>query len=257
MDGRNISLIILIVLLTINEASAENSTLVIIHASLMTFAWIFLAPMAIILARYYRRFASKKHLCGYPVWFPLHFLCAFFCVACSIAAFILILWEKDWLWVSSNLSINFAHSIAGIIGLGLACLQFVYSGCRPSLGSSGRDLFNKVHFGIGAVAFLAATVALYIALYIARMKSGWEEIGIMMGWLIWLYLVLVLLEILRFFDNQYLIKVPFPNTYPNEIHNRFDTVRKFILLFHFLVSLGIATAMIVFLSLSTPDPAIE
>ena len=34
----------------------------------------------------------------------------------------------------------------------------MYSVCRPSLGSSGRDLFNLVHFLIGAASFVFASI---------------------------------------------------------------------------------------------------
>lgn len=89
----------------------------------MAFAWIFFASNAVILARYYRRLLPTKHICGYPVWFPFHFIFALSLGACSLAAFLVIIAEKDWLWVSSFSHINFAHSILGAIGAGFAGLQ--------------------------------------------------------------------------------------------------------------------------------------
>lgn len=168
----------------------------------MVFAWMFLASTGIILSKFYRRLMPSKHICGYPVWFPFHVLIAIGVVCFSIAGFVLILYERNWKWNSDLLPINFAHSIMGIIGIGGACLQFLYSICRPSLGSSVRDVFNKIHSLIGHFAFLFANIAILIALFIKRVHLGWVPTGIMMGWLVWLFLVFSTLEILKYFDNR-------------------------------------------------------
>ncbi len=168
----------------------------------MVFAWIFFASNAIILARYYRRLLPSKHICGYPVWFPFHFFCAILTAACSLSAFLVILAEKKWNWLSTTNSVNFSHSIVGIIGIGFAFMQFVYSLCRPSLGSSARQCFNIIHATIGMIAFAFSTTAILIALFIDRVHLSWPETGIMMGWIFWCFVVFSLLEILRYFDTR-------------------------------------------------------
>lgn len=232
---------------SVNYNDQQRQMLVQSHGAVMAFTWTAIASNAIILARYYRRLAPSKHMCGYPVWFPMHFFCALCCGLFSLAAFIVILAEKNFYWTSSNINVNFVHSILGVVGIGLCGVQFLYSMCRPSLGSSMRDLFNTLHRTIGVLAFLFSTAALCSALFIQRIGLGWIEVGIIMGWLVWLFLVFFVLEILKFFDNKYLMKVPFPDTYPNEIHNRFDTIRLILLVLHLIASIGVGTAMIVFI----------
>lgn len=163
---------------------------------------MFLASTGIILSKFYRRLMPTKHILGYPVWFPFHVLIAILVVGFSIAGFVLILAERNWKWNSTLLPTNYAHSIMGIIGIGGACVQFLYSICRPSLGSSLREVFNKIHSMIGHFAFLFSTIAILIALFIKRVHLGWVPTGIMMAWLVWLFAVGSLLEILKFFDNR-------------------------------------------------------
>ncbi len=175
----------------------------------MVFSWIFFASNALILARYYRRLLPSKHICGYPVWFPFHLFCALLAAGCSLAAFLVILSEKKWKWVSNSNSINFAHSIVGIIGISLAFLQFFYSTCRPGIGSTARKYFNMIHTIIGISAFAFTTTAILIALFIKRVGLSWPETGIMMGWIFWCFVVFSLLEILRYFDIKCKIQIFF------------------------------------------------
>jgi hypothetical protein len=135
-----------------------------------------------------------------------------------------------------------------------------------------RDCFNVFHRFIGTMAFFASSkfsflniffhftdhqnenliivlaAALCNALFIERISLGWQNVGIIMGWLLWLFLIFLVLEILKFFDDQYLIQTPFPDTYPNEIHNRFDKIRLILLVFHVIISFGVGIASIVFIA---------
>ena len=44
----------------------------------------------------------------------------------SVTAFIVILADLEWKWVGQTLSLNFAHSILGIITIGFSIIQVNY-----------------------------------------------------------------------------------------------------------------------------------
>lgn len=104
-------------------SSNSHSCSFFFSGAVMAFTWTAIASNAIILARYYRRLAPSKHMCGYPVWFPMHFFCALCCGLFSLAAFIVILAEKNFYWASSDIDVNFVHSILGVVGIGLCGVQ--------------------------------------------------------------------------------------------------------------------------------------
>jgi hypothetical protein len=62
-------------------------------------------------------------MCGYPVWFPIHFVCALATAIFSLSGFLVILGEKKWTWVNASIPVNFTHSILGAFGLGFCGLQ--------------------------------------------------------------------------------------------------------------------------------------
>lgn len=45
---------------------------------------------------------------------------------CSVTAFIVILADLNWKWVSASSKVEFAHSIFGIVTIGLSIIQVEY-----------------------------------------------------------------------------------------------------------------------------------
>lgn len=56
-------------------------------------------------------------------WFNIHRPFMILVVLMSITAFIVILADLEWKWVENSGSINFIHSIFGIVTIGLAIIQ--------------------------------------------------------------------------------------------------------------------------------------
>ncbi len=50
-------------------------------------------------------------------------------------------------------------------------------------------------------------------------------------------------------------KNPLPATYPNEIYNKYDSIRNYVYILHIIASLAISTTLIVFIGISSPTAA--
>ena len=58
------------------------------------------------------------------MWFIIHRPMMMSVPIISVAAFIVILWEANWQWISiSDSTTFFAHSIFGIVTIGLSIIQ--------------------------------------------------------------------------------------------------------------------------------------
>jgi hypothetical protein len=94
-----------------------------LKAGIMLIAWLFLAPLGMILARYYKFVFPHTKICNLKIWFVLHrplMLLAYVVTVCSI---LIIFADKDWLWINTTNLNAFVHSIIGMTVLGLATLQ--------------------------------------------------------------------------------------------------------------------------------------
>jgi hypothetical protein len=95
------------------------------HAILMIIAWMFFVPTAIITARYFKFVYPDTMVLGKQIWFTIHRSCMIFSYVLSFIAFLVILSYLDWQWIDPSESLNFAHSIFGIVVLGLALFQVI------------------------------------------------------------------------------------------------------------------------------------
>jgi hypothetical protein len=93
------------------------------HGGLMSAAWMLFASIAIIIARYHKYLFPDTSVFGVKVWFFVHRLFMLITVALTIAGFVVIFWHMDWKWQTKIDKTNFAHSITGIITIGLVLIQ--------------------------------------------------------------------------------------------------------------------------------------
>ena len=89
----------------------------------MAFAWMFFASTAILFARYFKFIFPNLKLFKLQFWFNIHRPFMIFVVVLCIIAFLVILSDLNWQWVSQVNGVNFAHSIFGIFVIGLAIIQ--------------------------------------------------------------------------------------------------------------------------------------
>jgi hypothetical protein len=94
-----------------------------ILASLMLIAWMLFVPIGVIFARYFKFIFPDFKVCNVQFWFFVHRPLMISVPIINITAFILALAAASWTWVSSSSSLIFAHSIIGIIIIGLSIVQ--------------------------------------------------------------------------------------------------------------------------------------
>ncbi len=88
---------------------------------------MFLVATGILLPRYYKYIFKPRQLCGKDVWFVLHVIIMTLVAVINLIAFLVILSELDWRWVSVDRPLEFAHSIFGIFAFGLIYIQVKFS----------------------------------------------------------------------------------------------------------------------------------
>lgn len=95
----------------------------LILACLMIFVWLFLIPSGIIIARYHKNLLPSLRIFNVPFWFNMHRLIMIISLFLTIPAFILILAQNNWHWVSADNRTKYTHSILGIVTFGLLFFQ--------------------------------------------------------------------------------------------------------------------------------------
>jgi hypothetical protein len=94
----------------------------------MAIAWMFFAVTGIVFARYYKFIFPNLKLFKIDFWFNIHRPVMIFVSVVSVAAFLLILYDLEWKWVdyATVSKTTFAHSVCGILAIGLAFLQVTF-----------------------------------------------------------------------------------------------------------------------------------
>uniref|UniRef100_A0A7S0G3Q2 Cytochrome b561 domain-containing protein n=1 Tax=Rhodosorus marinus TaxID=101924 RepID=A0A7S0G3Q2_9RHOD len=118
------------------------------HGALMVTAWIFLVPLGIIMARYFRQKTDR--------WFDIHRIVQGTAIIISLASFILAL-------VESVGGISTGHLVIGVIVTALSLLSAsAATFFRPVKDSRRRKQFNIMHRGTAVVIFALAVANCYI-----------------------------------------------------------------------------------------------
>jgi hypothetical protein len=96
----------------------------------MIVAWIFLAPIGLLSARYFKYLFEEHNFLGTKLWFLIHRPILILAVLVTIAGFIVILEDKDFKWIKpgkNGTRIGLAHSIFGILVIALSVIQVIYN----------------------------------------------------------------------------------------------------------------------------------
>jgi hypothetical protein len=105
----------------ITKPIVETSWLAKVHGSLMIIAWVFLASIGIMIARFYKPMWSNRPIGKLRVWFTFHRPVQMAVLALSLLGLLAILIDKGFTWSTSGNELT--HSILGIIVISLALLN--------------------------------------------------------------------------------------------------------------------------------------
>ena len=100
----------------------------------MIIAWVLLASIGVLLPRYYKNILPKRTLFNKKIWFAVHIILMSLTCLVSVVAFLFVLAALGWEWSALPQSedstllkkfktIDFTHSIIGIVTIGLALIQ--------------------------------------------------------------------------------------------------------------------------------------
>jgi hypothetical protein len=115
----------------------------------MIISWVFLVPIAIVIARYYKALFPDILLCGIQFWFFVHFPVMIFALVLAFIALLVIISDLNWMWVEPIERLDFAHSFFGIMAI---CLGFLQVNC---------DTFHNYCLKMSSLSRLKITIALF------------------------------------------------------------------------------------------------
>ncbi|XP_054279295.1 putative ferric-chelate reductase 1 homolog [Macrosteles quadrilineatus] len=157
--------------------SEASKLLLRLHGAFMIAAWLGLAPLGIVLARYFRQTWITTSVCGKDVWFAWHRLLMLLVWLLTLAGAVVIVAEVGG-WVSSA---SVLHALVGVLATLLCFIQPFMALCRPHPGASNRPLFNWAHWLVGNVAHLCAIVAIFLAVGLGKAElpqwMDWVLVG--------------------------------------------------------------------------------
>ena len=131
-------------------ALAGNKDYIMLHGAIMTVAWAYLAPLAILAKRFGPGLGcSRNQNATYPLPFVLHAGLMGITIACTVAMVILALAE-----FSGDNSRD--HKTVGLIVLCLSLLQLVMQVAKPPRSSDYRKYFYYGHAVQGVVCYALA-----------------------------------------------------------------------------------------------------
>ena len=250
---------------------ADLTGLMKAHGLLMIFAWIILVSTGILVARYFKPAWPKSKICGKPVWFAIHRTVMVTAVVLTLISFVLILVYKKGQWSSPLSKRAFAHSIVGILVIILATAQPFMAIFRCHPDAQYRFIFNYAHATVGICAFTLSIAAIFLAVFFTRfelqLKKDW---AILVAWCCWLPVIFVIFEIIELCHRKSVSEEDEADSYDMPAYNpylqppmpskpaatkvannpRLDRLKGSLLLFHFLVAIGLGVALMVLIGQS-------
>ena len=126
------------------------------HGCLMVLTWCLLVPIGILFARYFKYLLASNTCCNVPFWFVIHRPLLVISPIIAILAFIIVFSVLNWKWVDSVLTLDFVHSIFGIITIVLAVVQSILGFSRCDVGHKYRYIYNHTHRMLGILIFICS-----------------------------------------------------------------------------------------------------
>jgi hypothetical protein len=168
-----------------------------IHGCLMVFAWVFLASIGILIARYFKNLGGKRKVLNVHIWFLIHRSCMSLVWLISIASFLIILWNNEWNWVLKASKIPFLHSVFGMLTIGLTFIQPIMGFVRCDHGHRYRYVFDYSHSTVGILAIACAIVSIFLALFMDQIQVTIAAKALLITWCACFFLNVFVNEVLR------------------------------------------------------------
>jgi len=136
------------------------------------------ASTGMLMARYYKQTWKNLKPLGKDLWFRAHQLFMSLVVILSIAAFIVMWFEKGFLPYSYEYIRKNPHPATGFASILCACAQPIMAYFRPHPDTSRRWVFDWLHWFVGNSAFLMAICTLFLAVDLGAAKLSGKNIEV-------------------------------------------------------------------------------
>ncbi|XP_070211750.1 putative ferric-chelate reductase 1 homolog [Littorina saxatilis] len=175
-------------------AKANSLTLVKLHGSVMTLAWILTASVGVLVARFYKVSWPAKTTCGLKVWFAVHRASMVFTFLATVAGIIFIFVHVGGYKQLTGPEYQQAHPILGIVVTVLTVLNPIMSLFRCAPDHDARPFFNWAHWLVGSCAYILGVATVAIGTRMSAMAIPEYVTYIVVGFGAWHVLAHLLLE---------------------------------------------------------------
>ncbi|KAH9491836.1 DOMON domain-containing protein frrs1L [Bulinus truncatus] len=181
---------------TITSQNSDNNGLVKTHGCLMVVAWILLASIGTVVARFYKPVLNGT-LISQKVWFQLHRSSMVLVLCVTAAAFIIIfVKEKEWSKLEGEESYLRGHPIMGVIVMILTISNPVMALFRPHPGTPKRPIFNWAHLFVGLSAHILGVITIFFGVKLQSADTPDYAVKILGAYVAWQIFVYILLELI-------------------------------------------------------------
>ncbi|XP_033738944.1 putative ferric-chelate reductase 1 homolog [Pecten maximus] len=143
-----------------------------LHGSLMIFAWVLLASIGIVMARFYKPVWSEKKMLGEAYWFQIHRSLMILATLAVIAGIVIIFVDVGkWSHLEGQADWKRAHPYIGIVVGAVVILNPLMALFRPHPGDKYRFIFNWAHWAVGTIGHLIAVLNIFIGVELPATKA--------------------------------------------------------------------------------------
>lgn len=176
------------------------STMVKIHATLMSVAWVFLSSVGIVVARHCKVILPSVQISHIQAWFHIHRTAMFLTFLTVIAGIVVIFNERGGFRTISTTDADKEYTKAHpYMGLVVGCLTFlnpIMALFRPKPDGKYRYIFNWAHFSVGTSAHLLAIVTIFFGIGLDQARlSDTHAVYVMIAYAATFVLVEFIMEI--------------------------------------------------------------
>ncbi|CAF0735095.1 unnamed protein product [Adineta steineri] len=166
------------------------------HGIIMIFTWILIVSTGVLISRYFKNAWLHTLICGKAAWFAAHRFLMSIATILTVLGFLFIFVFRQGLWIDLGLTRAFAHSITGVIMIGLAFFQPFIALFRCEPDSRYRFIFNFIHTFVGFSSLILSNATLFLATYFPIFKDNRGRI-ILIIWLGWIVFIFTIFQIIQ------------------------------------------------------------
>ena len=253
-----------------SDSSQPDFTYSSAHGTVMVLAWMVFASTGILFARYGRliRFGVRRQLLSEAIWFQAHRLALSLAALATLLGFFFILVQAAGTWVdaATDGARLFAHSILGVIIVCCATLQVWMALFRCHPNTRFRFIFNWAHRGTGLLSFILSIPTIFlIVVVLPHYHAG--LVAILSIWTAWVVIIVIAFESINYKSRsasklssvpigrrevEYELEASHSSPHADEIvkeeyveSERLNRMKLVLLVIHIIVSIALATPLIV------------